>query len=85
LHECHKRQKQNICGYNKGRAAAQAVSLLLPTAAVRFRVREDHIGFEVDKAALGQNFSENFSFPCQSSFHQFLHHHNHPELAQWAY
>jgi hypothetical protein len=35
-----------------------------------------------DKAALGQVFSEYFSFAYQSSFHQFLHHHNHPGLAQ---
>jgi hypothetical protein len=41
-----------------------------------------HVGFVVDKAALEQVFSECFSFPCQSSFHQFLHHHNHPGLAQ---
>jgi hypothetical protein len=31
------------------------------------------VGFVVDKAALGQVFSEYFSFPCQS-FHQFLRH-----------
>jgi hypothetical protein len=36
----------------------------------------------VDKAALGQVFSEYFGFPCQSSFHQFLHDHNHPGLSQ---
>jgi hypothetical protein len=40
------------------------------------------MGFVVDKAALGQVFSEYFGFPCQSSFHQFLHHHNHQGLAQ---
>jgi hypothetical protein len=40
-----------------------------------------HVGFVVDKAVLGQVFSEYFGFPCQS-FHQFLHHHNHPGLAQ---
>jgi hypothetical protein len=28
--------------------------------------------------ALGRVFSEYFGFPCQSSFHQILHHHNHP-------
>jgi hypothetical protein len=39
------------------------------------------VGFVVDKAALGQVFFEFFCFPCQS-FHQFLHHHNHPGLAQ---
>jgi hypothetical protein len=33
------------------------------------------MGFVVDKAALGQVFSEYFGFPCQSLFHQFLHHH----------
>jgi hypothetical protein len=38
--------------------------------------------FVVDKAALGQVFSEYFGFPCQSSFNQFLHHHNHLGLAQ---
>jgi hypothetical protein len=42
------------------------------------------VGFVVDKAALGQVFSEYFGFPCQS-FHRFLHHHhNHPGLAQYA-
>jgi hypothetical protein len=41
-----------------------------------------HVGFVVDKGALGQVFSEYFGFPCQSSFHQFLHHHNHLGLAQ---
>jgi hypothetical protein len=40
-----------------------------------------HLGFVVDKAVLGQVFSEYFSFPCQS-FHQFLHDHNHLGLAQ---
>jgi hypothetical protein len=40
-------------------------------------------GFVVDKAALGQVFSEYFGFPCQS-FHQFLRHHNHPGLTQYA-
>jgi hypothetical protein len=36
------------------------------------------VGFVVDKVALGRVFSEYFGFPCQSSFHQILHHHNHP-------
>jgi hypothetical protein len=30
------------------------------------------MGFVVDKAALGQVFSDNFVFPWQSSFHQFF-------------
>jgi hypothetical protein len=29
-----------------------------------------HVGFVMDKVALGQVFSEYFCFPCQSSFHQ---------------
>jgi hypothetical protein len=29
----------------------------------------------IHKVALGQVFSEYFSFPCQSSFHQLLHNH----------
>jgi hypothetical protein len=57
---------------------AQAVSRWFPTAAARVRSLSDHVGFVVDKVALGQVFSEYFGFPCQSLFHQFLHHHNHP-------
>jgi hypothetical protein len=36
--------------------------------------------------ALGQLFSENFGFPCQSTFHLLLHNHlhYHPRLAQYA-
>jgi hypothetical protein len=36
-----------------------------------------HVGFVVDNVALGHVFSEYFGFPCQSSFHQFLHNHHH--------
>jgi hypothetical protein len=39
------------------------------------------VGFVVDKVALGRVFSEFFGFPCQSSFYQILHHHNHPGQA----
>jgi hypothetical protein len=41
------------------------------------------VGFVVDKAALGQVFSEYFGLPYQS-FHQFLHNQNHPGLTQKA-
>jgi hypothetical protein len=41
----------------QGRAVALAVSRWLPTAAARVRVRAQHVGFVVDKAALGQGFS----------------------------
>jgi hypothetical protein len=34
------------------------------------------MGFVVDKVALGQFFFE-YGFPCQSSFHKFLHNHHH--------
>jgi hypothetical protein len=43
------------------------------------------VGFVVDKAALGQVFSEYFGFPCQSSFHRIiLHPHNHPGQVEWT-
>jgi hypothetical protein len=44
--------------------------------AARVRAQVWQVGFVVDKVALGQVFSEHFGFPCQSSFHQILHHHN---------
>jgi hypothetical protein len=34
-----------------------------------------HVGFVVDKVALGQASSEYFSFPCQFSFRKILHIH----------
>jgi hypothetical protein len=43
------------------------------------------MGFVVDKVALGHVFSEYFGFSCQSSFRQFIHHHNHPGLEQLVY
>jgi hypothetical protein len=42
-----------------------------------FEPGSGHLGFVVDKVALGQVFSEYFGFPCQSSFHQLLHSHPH--------
>jgi hypothetical protein len=41
------------------------------------------VGFVVDKAVVGQVFFEYFGFPYQS-FHQFIHHYNHPGLAQYG-
>jgi hypothetical protein len=67
--------------YDFDRAVAQAVSRWLPTAAAQVASRQ-HVRFVVDKVALGQVFSKYFGFPCQSSFHQFLNHHNHLGLAQ---
>jgi hypothetical protein len=42
--------------------------------------------FVMDKLALGQVFSENFGFPCQSTFQLLLHNHLHYQsrLAQLA-
>jgi hypothetical protein len=65
----------------KGRTIAEAVSRWLPTATARVGAQAGHVGFVVDKVTLGQVFSEYLGFPCQSSFHQILHHHNHPGLA----
>jgi hypothetical protein len=50
-----------------GRAIAQAVSPWLPTAAARVRARSGHVGFVVEKVALGQVFSEYFGFPANHS------------------
>jgi hypothetical protein len=61
------------------RAIAQAVSRWLRTAAPGFYLGSGQMGFVVDKVVLGRIFSEYFGFPYQSSFHQILHHHNHPE------
>jgi hypothetical protein len=66
----------------EGRAVAQRLDAGFPPRRAGFTSGQ-HVGFVVDKAALGQVFSEYFGFPCQS-FHQFLHHHNHPELEKYA-
>jgi hypothetical protein len=47
------------------------------TTRPRFEPGPRHVGFVVDKVAFGQVFSENFGFPCRSSFHQFIHNHHH--------
>jgi hypothetical protein len=41
----------------------------------RFDLRSHHVGFLMDKVALGHVFSEYFSLPYQFSFHQMLHIH----------
>jgi hypothetical protein len=68
-----------------GRAIAQAVSRRLPTAAARVQSRVWSCGILWRiKVALGQVFSENFGFPCHSTFHLLLHNHlhYHPRLVQ---
>jgi hypothetical protein len=64
--------------YHRGRAIPQAASRWLPTTAARVW----QVGFVAHKVALGQDFSEYFGFPCQSLFHQIVHHHNHPGQVQ---
>jgi hypothetical protein len=71
--------------YAVGRAIAQAVSCRLPTAAARVQTRVWSCRILWwTKVALRQVFSENFGFPCQSTFHLLLHNHlhSHPKLAQ---
>jgi hypothetical protein len=70
---------------DRGRAIAQAVSHRLPTTVARVQTRVWSYGILWwTKVALGQVFSKNFSFPCQSTFHLLLHNHlhYHPRLAQ---
>jgi hypothetical protein len=47
-----------------------------PPRRPEFEPGSGHVGFVV-KMALGQVFSEYFSFPCQSSFRQLRHNHHH--------
>jgi hypothetical protein len=54
------------------RAIAQAVIRRLPTMAAEVEPRSGHVGFVVDRVALGQVFCEYFGFPCQFSFHGLL-------------
>jgi hypothetical protein len=69
----------------EGGSIAQAVSRRLPTEAAWVKTRVWSCGILWwTKVALGQVFSENFGFPCQSTFHLLLHNHlhYHPRLAQ---
>jgi hypothetical protein len=55
------------------RAIAQAVSRRVPTVEARIQTRVWSCGIlRWTKVALGQVFSENFGFPCQSTFHLLL-------------
>jgi hypothetical protein len=58
------------------RAIAQAISRLLPNAAARVRSR-GLVRWDL-RWTKWRVFSDYFGFPCQSSFHQILHHHNYP-------
>jgi hypothetical protein len=58
-------------------ATSQVPDPDFPPRRLGFESRSDHVGFVVDKVALGGGFSEYFGFPCQVSFHQLLHIHHH--------
>jgi hypothetical protein len=58
---------QSVCEL-LGRAIAQVDNRWLPTAAARVRAGSGHVGFVVDKVALGQVFSKFFGF-APANFH----------------
>jgi hypothetical protein len=51
-------------GKRKGRAVAQLLDAGFPLRRPGFAYGQN-VGFVVDKAALGQLFSEYFGYPCQ--------------------
>jgi hypothetical protein len=67
-----------------GHVIAQVVSRRLSTAGARVQIRVWSCGILYwSKVALAKLFSENFGFPCQSTFHLLLHNlHYHLRLAQ---
>jgi hypothetical protein len=44
----------------------------LPQRRLGFEPTSGHVGFMVDKVALGQVFSKYFGLPCQFSFHRLI-------------
>jgi hypothetical protein len=60
----------------KGRAIAQAVRPRFPPRRPGFKPSSGHVGFVVNKVALGQVLSHYIDFPCQFSFHSLLHTHH---------
>jgi hypothetical protein len=59
-----------------GSVTSRAVTRSFPQMRPGFDPRSGRTEFVVDKAALGQGFSEYFRFPCQFSFHRLLHTHH---------
>jgi hypothetical protein len=49
-----------------------------PPWRLEFKPGSSHVGFVLDKVGPVEVFSEYFGFPCQFSFHQYLHNHHHP-------
>jgi hypothetical protein len=86
-HICMEELNKTTESFVPGGAIAQAVSRRLPTAAARVQTWVRSCGILWwTKVALGQVFSDNLGFPCQSTFHLLLHNHlhYHPRLAQWS-
>jgi hypothetical protein len=54
---------------------AQAVSRRPHNAEARLPPRSVHVGFVVDKVAMGQGFPPSFSVPLSISFHRGFHTH----------
>jgi hypothetical protein len=62
--------------FPSGHAIAQVVVTSLPLRQTEFQPKTGHVGFMVDKVALGKVFSKYFGFSCQS-FHRLLQAHHH--------
>jgi hypothetical protein len=64
-------------GRKKQRQAASFLRRLVagfsPRRRPEFEPGSGHVGYMMDKVALGQVLSEYFGFPCQCSFYQLLH------------
>jgi hypothetical protein len=70
-----------VVNYSCDCDVAQTVSRLLPPGCgPGFEPGSGHVGFVVDKAALGQIFSEYFGWSCQAF--PWLPHIHHPGLVQ---
>jgi hypothetical protein len=74
---------EEVCGLenNEGRVVAKAVTSVGPRR-LWFEPRSVHMGFLVDKVALGRVSSAYFGFFYEISFHRLLYTHHHP--SSWA-
>jgi hypothetical protein len=73
-------RSRQLCSYSRTSQRFMELEDSLPCSQPRrpgVEPGSGHVGFVVDKVAQGQLFSVYFGFPCQSSFHQFLHNHHH--------
>jgi hypothetical protein len=68
--------------HNDSRAVVQAVSRWRPTTAARVLVRAGMCGVCGGQSGTGAGFLRVLRFPLPVISPQFLHHHNHPGLAQ---